>query len=99
MQIVIVTVIVYTDGTVLYRICAVILGRRCVAFPIPPCTASWRSKAYWQQPAARDAARNDADKSGIHRRGARAAHGAKDPALERHRRRYRAIALNLLLEG
>ena len=24
-------------------------------FPIPPCTVSWCSKAYWQQPAARNA--------------------------------------------
>ena len=55
-------------------------------FPIPPRTASWRSKAYWQQPAARNAASNDAHKSRIHGRVARAAHGEKEPALGRHGR-------------
>ncbi len=32
MQIVIVTVIAYTDATVLDSVCGVILGRRCIAF-------------------------------------------------------------------
>ena len=67
-------------------------------FPIPPRTASWRSKAHWQQPAARNAASNDAHKSGVHGRGAGAAYGAKEPALGRHGRRHGAIALKVLLE-
>ena len=60
---------------------------------------SWRSKALWQLPAAREAASCDACKRGIHSRGAGAAYGAKEPALGRHGRRHGAIALNLLLEG
>ena len=51
------------------------------------------------QPAARNAASNDAHKSGIRGRGPGAVYGAKRPALRGHGRRCGALALNLLLEG
>jgi hypothetical protein len=87
------------NATVLGVVVGGAVRLRAAAGRLHPVWVHGRQTALWRLPGVRNAAKHDACKSGTHGRDARAAHGAKEPALGRHGQRHGALALKVLLEA